>query len=711
MNILQILPALEVGGVETGTIDLSRELMKRGHNVIVVSNGGKMVKHLVDMEARHIKLPVHKKSLVTIIKMIKRLRYIIQEENVDIVHARSRVPAIIAFFAARSTRANFITTAHGYYSTHLLSKVMGWGKFVIVASTIMGRHMIENFKVPHERLRFIPRGVDLEGFNFNPPDQSDAKSEYKIGIVGRITPIKGHSFFLQSIARVIRIFPKVKILIVGDAPKEKPEYRRNLELLIKKLDIERFVEFLGSRDDMPKIMSSLDLLVSSSVGQEAFGRVIIEAGASGVPVVSTRIGGVVDIIEDNKTGLLVKPGDIKEMVDAILKVLKDRNLARNLAIEARKKVEKEYNLNAMAERTIKVYEEAIDKKRILVIKLGAIGDVILSVPSLKLLRNNFPNAFISVLVGNESRHILKKCPYIDDIILYDNRSSSNIRSLVKISNTIRSKGFDMSIDLQNNKISHFIAWFSFIPMRSGYDNKKLGFLLNNGIKYLNIASGPIEEQFRILKKAGCDTSSASRRLELWPSREDFLYVDNFLKSEWIGEGQVLIGINIGGSWKTKRWPKRNIARLIDMFASKHIRVVITGAENEKALAEELKCITKSKIIDAVSKIDILQLASLIKRCKVYITGDSAPMHIASAMGVEFIALFGPTDPRRHVEPTAKAAVIKKDLACAPCYRSKCKNIICMDKISVDEIYRLVMEKIGDNKSEIRNQKSETDPRS
>ncbi|MFH1854409.1 MAG: GT4 family glycosyltransferase PelF [Candidatus Omnitrophota bacterium] len=691
MNILQILPRLDVGGVETGTVDISKELVKRGHNVLVVSNGGRLVKELIDSGARHIKLPVHEKSIFTVIKMVKRLRYIIKEERVNIIHARSRVPAIIAFFAARHTETVFITTAHGYYSTHLLSRVMGWSKYVIVASSIIGRHMIEDFGVPREKIRFIPRGVDLEKFKFKPIDPSSGKTEYKIGVIGRITPIKGHRFFLQAIARVVRMFPRVKVIIVGDAPQDKPEYRDHLKSLVKKLDIERFVEFLGSRHDMPEIMSELDLLVLPSIGQEAFGRVIIEAGASGVPVIATRIGGAVDIIEDGKTGLLVKPGDIMEMVDSIIRLLKDRHLARDMVIEARKKVEKEYSLTRMAEDTVKLYEEAYSKKKILIIKIGAIGDVILSVPSIKAIRNNFPETFISVLVGIESRHVLKKCPYIDEVILYDRKEKDKgLRGLIKIGGILKHKAFDISIDLQNNRASHLMAWIGNIPQRFGYSNRKMGFLVNNKLKYLKINSGPVEGQFRILKKAGINTAGASKRMEIWPGREDFLYIDKFLKDEWIGENQTIAGINIGGSWETKRWPLKCFARLSDMLAAKDIRVVVTGSKSESGLAGELRQMTKAKIANAAGRTNVTQLAALIKRCKVYVTGDSAPMHIASAMGIDFIALFGPTDPRRHFEPVDKGVVIRKEVSCGPCYKAICNKKTCMEKISVDEVYRLIM---------------------
>ncbi|MCI0480164.1 MAG: glycosyltransferase, partial [Candidatus Dadabacteria bacterium] len=164
MNILQVLPTLDIGGVETGTIDLARYLVKKGHKAIVVSDGGKLVRELENIGSRHYKLPIGKKSIFNIIRMIGELSDIIRREDIDIIHARSRVPALIAYFAARSTGRVFITTAHGYYKNPVMSAPMGWGKYVIVASNVIARHMTESFNVARERIRMIPRGVDLNIF-------------------------------------------------------------------------------------------------------------------------------------------------------------------------------------------------------------------------------------------------------------------------------------------------------------------------------------------------------------------------------------------------------------------------------------------------------------------------------------------------------------------------------------------------------------------
>ena len=165
MRILQILPELNVGGVETGTVDFAKFLLDNKHYNVVVSNGGSLVERLQKSGIKHYALPVHKKSLIPILKSIKALKKYIIEERIDIVHARSRVPAWIAWFACRHTDAEFMTTCHGHYSKHFFSSVMGWSKLVIVPSKVIGHHMIDNFHVPSDHIRCIPRSVDLNRFS------------------------------------------------------------------------------------------------------------------------------------------------------------------------------------------------------------------------------------------------------------------------------------------------------------------------------------------------------------------------------------------------------------------------------------------------------------------------------------------------------------------------------------------------------------------
>lgn len=697
MNILQILPELNVGGVETGTVDFAKYLVRQKHKAVVISNGGAMVKQLIKSGASHHALPVHKKSLWTMIKLIKEVRRIILDEKIDIVHARSRVPAWISYFACRKTPAAFITTCHGYYNGRMFSQVMGWSKFVIVPSKVIGRHMVEDFKVQTRSIRCIPRSVDLEKYDLE-KNFVKSKSSCRITIIGRLTPLKGHPFFLKAMAKVVRSIPYAKVWVVGDAPAKKAIYKEELERLTLRLGLENHVEFLGNRKDIPKILEQTDVLVMSSVTQESFGRVILEAQAAGVPVVATNVGGVVDIIDDKKTGLLVLPKDSDAMAEAVIKVANDPVLAEGLVKAAKIKLKKNFTLEHMAKATMDVYAELLSSNNILVLKIGSIGDVVLVTASLKAIRKKYPSSRIFCLVGKESMKVLQNCPYIDGVIPYDYKEGDKgFRSFMRLSKKLRKYRFDKAIDFQNNRKSHWLGFLSFVRESYGYDNGKWSRLLTRSIKNANKSMPPVAHQFQLLKMIGIH-NKGNEYLELWPTATEKEYVQSLLDSEWLGNAQNIVGINIGASakWQTKNWPLEHMARLCDALAAKNIRVVITGVAGDVPLVQKLLAKTKSKPANMAGKTDILQLAALISRCKVYVTPDSAPLHVAAAMKVPVIALFGPTDSKRHIPPAKKIIVLEKNMACAPCYSSRCRIMThaCMEEIQPELVISKIDEFIG-----------------
>lgn len=709
MNILQIVPALEVGGVERGTVELARHLVIRGHKAVVISGGGKLVKKLEESGVKHYQLPVGKKSLFTVISMVGRVARIIKRENIHIVHARSRVPAIIAFFAVKLIRGKsrllpdhpiFVTTAHGHYSKHWFSRVMGWGKVVIVASNPMAHYMMEGFGVPYARIRLIPRGVDLDKFTYTDPQERQNK-EFTIGMIARITPLKGHADFIKAVANVWRNVRNLKVLIVGTPPEGKEKYKEETELLVRRSGLSRVVEFLGYRQDIPAILKKLDLLVSATTTPEAFGRSIVEAMASGVPVVVTKVGGVIDIVKDKENGLMCYPGAAKEMADCIMRIAKDRQLASSLAKRARQDIEDKFSLRKMVDETIKVYEEVQGSVNILVIKLSSIGDAILAIPSLRAIRSRFPNARITVLTGLAARPAFNNCPYIDEVMVYDFKGKGkSFIGLMRTARKLARSYFDVTIDLQNNRKSHMLSYLSCAPKRYGYGNGKWSSLLNNRAVEPAEAIGPVDHQFKVLHLLGVNHSDKS--LELFPSPEDEAWADNFLKQNWLSDGTTLIGISPGSSmkWNTKRWKVENFVKLAsELVKRRNTRVLITGSDAEKDLINAFKKKAKTKPIIAVGKTTLPQLTALIKRCSVFVTSDSAPMHIAAGAGTPFVALFGATDPVRHLPPSKKYAVIKKNMKCSPCYKPRCmnfKNNDCMNKISVDEVLQAIKRLLNEN---------------
>ena len=691
MNILQILPELNVGGVETGTVDLAKYLVAQGYKSVVVSNGGALVEKLEADGSKHYTLPVHKKNLLTMFLCIGKLVSIIQNEKIDIVHARSRVPAWIAFFACRKTEAHFLTTCHGYYSLHLFSRVMGWGKMVIAISEVIGRHMVHDFGTPAENVRVIPRSVDLEKFNLPRVPKADKKA-FTIVMIGRITPLKGHPYFLRAMARVVHQMPSIKIQIIGDAPPKKQPYKDELVLLTKRLGIFKQVEFLGNRHDIPQLLNKADCLVLSTITPEAFGRVIIEAQAAGVPVVATQVGGVTEIIEHEKTGLLVLPKDIEAMSDAVLRILNNPSFSAGLVAAAKKKIDDRYTLRHMAVATIAVYKELMHATKILVIKMTAVGDVVLSTAAFRAIRYKFPNAQIYGLTSPLATSMVESCPHINEVIVFDPKAKG-LKAIWQMSKGLRRHHFDKVVDLQNNRVSHLLSFLSLAKESYGYNNGKFGFLLSKKIKNNIHNIPPVEHQFRILRLMGIDYDP-DLKLELFPSHKDEAYVQELLDSEWLSDGQVFVGLNISASakWPSKNWPLEHMVKLCDILGSKNIRVILTGENKDKPLSRKLISKARSKPASFVGKTNILQLAALIKRCQVYISPDSAPLHVAAGMQVPIIAFFGPTDPRRHMPPADKSVILYKSMKCSPCYSGTCKinTHACMNEILPEEVARKVM---------------------
>ncbi|MEW6171115.1 MAG: glycosyltransferase family 9 protein, partial [Candidatus Omnitrophota bacterium] len=187
-------------------------------------------------------------------------------------------------------------------------------------------------------------------------------------------------------------------------------------------------------------------------------------------------------------------------------------------------------------------------------------------------------------------------------------------------------------------------------------------------------------------------------LEIWPDKDDEEYIEKFLEANWAVDDK-LIGINLGASfkWQTKIWPVEYISILAQKISQKGMRLVITGTQEDLELLEPIKdSLDKTKSIIACGKTSINQLACLIKRCRVFISSDSAPLHVASSVGVACIALFGPTDPKRHMSYNQNSIVITKELKCSPCYKPKCKTRDCLKQITPEEVFEKIQELLFKN---------------
>ena len=693
MHVLQLLPSLTVGGVERGVLDLAKGLIARGNRVSVVSSGGPLVKPITELGAMHYQLPVHNKSPLTMLLCIPAVTQIIHTTGVDLVHARSRIPAWIGIAASRISQRPFVTTAHGFYRPHIISRVMVRGRLVIAPSAALAAYLTENFRLPKERIRIVPRGVDLDTFRLKPPTRRDGP--WRIGLFSRLSAIKGHEVALRACAQLIQRGIPVTLCIAGDPP-ESPT-RRALELLAEELNLQKSIEWLGIRHDMHQLLESVECVVVPSTYPESFGRVVIEAQAIGRPVVASRVGALSDLIDDGKSGILVPPGDPKALADALARMRYDEALRTRCIDAGRVRVECDWALDRMVDRTIEVYDECLTKKRILIWKLSALGDVILVTPSLRAIRRQFPHSHITLAVGRAAYEVIARCPYVNDILIYDPRGKDRgLHRFFAFIHRLKQDQYDLSIDLQNSRRSHILAFLAGIPVRVGY-RRKCGWLLSRAVRLPRVVLTPIAHQQYLLRHVG--VSPGDPALELWPSPLDEEQAARILSQASGKAGRSIVGMHPGGSvrWKTKRWDVQRWASLIDALAKQNVSVVVTGGSNERALGEAITRLTRSNPLIAIGETRLLELACLIKRCDVFVTHDTAPLHLAAAVGTPILALFGPTDPPRHLPPNFTGQVINKAVFCSPCYSTYCRTVThaCMKRIEVDEVLSGVLGLLAD----------------
>lgn len=334
--ILQMLPELESGGVERGTLEVGRALVVAGHRSLVMSAGGRMVEQLEREGSRHYAWDVGRKSPLSL-RLVPRLRRFLREHAVDIVHARSRMPAWLAWLAWRSmdpvTRPRFVTTVHGLYSVNAYSAIMARGERVIAVSCTVRDYVHRHYAgIAGDRIVVIPRGVDPSSF---PHDYRPApewlvrwRAEYPalagkcvLLLPGRITRLKGHEDFITLIATLRARGLPAHGLIVGGAHARKAAYLAALHELVRARGLEGDITFTGQRDDLRDIMTTSDLVLSLSTQPESFGRTVLEALSLGQRVVGYDHGGVGEILRAAYPVGAAPLGDTEALVDKVLATL------------------------------------------------------------------------------------------------------------------------------------------------------------------------------------------------------------------------------------------------------------------------------------------------------------------------------------------------------------------------------------------------------
>ena len=358
MKVLQILPQLNIGGVERGTLDLSKALIQKGHESFVVSGGGILVDELIQSGAEHYEIPVHIKSLRTL-SLAKNLSKTISSIDPDIVHVRSRMPAWVNFRAFKMLQKKplLISTFHGLYSFPIYSQVMSFVDHSIAISKTVEKYILKNYKLNKGDITVIPRGCDPTEFNnssINPDHKAKILNEFPeivgkkvLTIPGRITKWKGVAEFIELLSLLDENYHG---LVVGPTAKSKIKYLNKLQNKVLSLNLEDKITFTGSRRDIANIYKISDVVFNLSQTPEPFGRTMIEAIACGAKVVGWNHGGASEILSELFPQGLVKLNDMNELLNATNLITSSNSFPR----------ENIFTASRMTNSTINLYQDLIN---------------------------------------------------------------------------------------------------------------------------------------------------------------------------------------------------------------------------------------------------------------------------------------------------------------------------------------------------------------
>jgi glycosyltransferase involved in cell wall biosynthesis len=361
LNVVQVLPALDSGGVERGTLEVAKHLVEQGHRSTVISAGGRMVAQLQAEGSEHISLDVGRKSLWSL-RLIPRLRHLLL--GMDILHVRSRLPAWLCYLAWRGlppeSRPHLVTTVHGPYSVNAYSAVMTRGERVIVISEMIRDYVLANYPdTDPGKLRLIYRGVDPAVFAYgHKPDAAWLRDWYRqypetagkrlITLPARLTRWKGQEDFIEVVARLKAEHADIHGLLVGDTHPRRRQYQDELRRQVEARGLDRNISFTGHRGDVAEIMALSEIVCSLSREPEAFGRISLEALSLGVPVIGYNHGGVGEQLAAILPEGAVAVGDLDQVVQ-----LARRWLANPPTVPG----SQPFTLKRMLDDTLAVYRE------------------------------------------------------------------------------------------------------------------------------------------------------------------------------------------------------------------------------------------------------------------------------------------------------------------------------------------------------------------
>jgi glycosyltransferase involved in cell wall biosynthesis len=356
MKILLLTTHMNFGGISSYTFSLAKILVELGHDVYCASSNGDICAQLEKNGIRYLPIPINTKSELSpkvLISLIKLLLFH-RKEKFDILHAQTRVTQVLAWYFSKITKIPYVTTCHGFFRKHMGRQIFPcWGQIVFAISDAVKKHLMIDFYVPSKNIALVPNGIEVEKFTVAEKRADPKYKDRAVGIIARLSSVKGHIYLIQAMAEVIKEFPDAKLYIFGHG-----NNKYELVRLVEKLKITENVFFLPAVSNTAKVLQEIDIFVMPSI-QEGLGLSILEAQASGLPVVASNVGGIPTIVKHDISGLLCPPKNPAALSGAILRLMEDRGLAIRLGQKGRQDVESMFNLQIMTSKIEKVYKEVL----------------------------------------------------------------------------------------------------------------------------------------------------------------------------------------------------------------------------------------------------------------------------------------------------------------------------------------------------------------
>lgn len=722
--VLQVVPSMVTGGVERGTVEMVGALINMGWEAIVASSGGPMAREVAKLGGKHITIPLDSKNPYIMWQNVEKLAQVIDAFDVNIVHARSRAPAWSAWHAAHRTGKHFITTFHNAYGhetklKRLYNSVMAKGELVIAISSFVAEHIKKVYKVPEKKIRLIPRGVDTGRFDRGNVGQERMDSLRVmwgaqpglplIIMPGRLTRWKGQHVFIEAISK-LKNKDAVNGFIVGSGDQD---YRQELLTAIKNHNLTDTVKLVSECKDMPAAFGISDIMVSSSTRPEGFGRVIVEAQAMGSLVIATNHGGAAETVKDGETGFLIPVNDAQKMAEAIEAALAlpadERSKMTKKALAA---VWADYTTKLMTERTMAVYDEilapermraalpttggaadtitpdvvdeeeaaALAKKKkkvlrskdvegILVIRFGALGDLIMCRQAFHEIREEHKGAEIALLVSKEYEEFAKTMPWFDKIIVAERGPFWEYKKWLDLMTQLYDFRPKRVYDLQGKFRQNVIYWL-------------MGGAVI-GPEWSGAATGcshprpwPPAPQMHFMDFLAAQLRSAG--VPETRDNADLFWLDAPIMGLKLPKQYALIIPGCSPKLIHKRWPAAKYAEVAVKLKEQGIDVIAIGTKTEAETIAEIKKLAPD-VIDMSGQTTLNELGALAQRAVYTIGNDTGPVHLAAAVGSPTVAILSShTDPVWSAPHGPKTAWIKSNK---------------IEEVTVDEVF-LALKKLS-----------------